>query len=274
MRIALLKADYVNDDLLADHGDLPDMFGRFFGCSSSLGATADDVCSLISYDVRFGAFPTPGSYDVCIITGSRHSVNDDHNWIKTLIAFIQNRQAVGDKFVGFCFGHQLLAKAFGGTIGLGAIGWNVGLWPVEIRERCPWMAPKSTTFQALFNHREQVLLPPPGARILASDPRCPVQMFSLGNQVLGVQFHPEYTLAYQQAIMAVPESLSKAAFEDAKHRNATQSRGDGILRDWVTRFAALVKTPTAMRYGTENNSTPCKINPFKLGKTECQKSKP
>ncbi|WP_394828670.1 type 1 glutamine amidotransferase [Pendulispora albinea] len=246
MRVALLKADYVNADLIGAHGDLPDMFRRFLG-----GDVAIDV-----YEVRFGALPDPRRYDACLITGSRHSVDDDCDWIRALLAFLRKAADSGARLIGFCFGHQALAKALGGRVGKGPSGWNVGLWPVAIQEHPAWMReaagagageaagdrPGSVRPEifSLFNHREQVLALPSEARIIASTERCPVQAFVLDDQtrqVLGIQFHPEYTLSYQEAIMAVPKTMPRTVFDDAIQRNRTLTRTDGIVREWVLRFA-------------------------------------
>ena len=224
MRFALIKADYVNDELLATHGDLPDMFGRFFT------GVALDV-----YEARHHHLPDPEHYDACVVTGSRYSVNDDRAWVHDLLSFLRNTVA-GRKsvVVGFCFGHQALAKALGGRVGRGPCDWNVGVWPVG-GVRGPLAPPR--VLHALFNHREQVVEPPPGAEVVAGTDRCPVQMFAIGNRVLGLQFHPEYTLAYQEAIMGVAQGIPAEVVKDAQHRNRASPRNDEIARTWVLDLA-------------------------------------
>src|SRR5439155_17823927 len=112
--------------------------------------------------------------------------------------------------------------------------WNYGVWPVgEIRGR--FVAPGA--LHALFNHREQVVVAPPGAEVLAGTERCPVQMIAVGDRGLGLQFHPEYTLAYQEAIMSVAAGVPEQVRNDARRRNRTAPRNDGIARDWVVALA-------------------------------------
>ena len=43
------------------------------------------------------------------------------------------------KLVGICFGHQIMAEAFGGSVMQSDNGWGVGLHRYEVRERAPWM---------------------------------------------------------------------------------------------------------------------------------------
>jgi GMP synthase-like glutamine amidotransferase len=225
MKFALIKADYVNDDLLAEHGDLSDMFRRFF-----------DGVEIDVYEARHRHLPDPTPYAACLVTGSRSSVNDDHDWIRELLGFL--RRTVEGKartpIIGFCFGHQALAKALGGSVGKGPCEWNVGLWHVDPVRR-PATGPQA--FTALFNHREQVLIPPPGADVLAGTDRCPVQMIAIGDRALGLQFHPEYTLAYQEAIMRIAKGIPTSVLVDALRRNRALERGDEIAREWVLDLA-------------------------------------
>jgi GMP synthase-like glutamine amidotransferase len=224
MRFALIKTDYVNDELIPEHGDLPDMFRRMFA-----------GVEIAVHEARFHELPDPRRHDACVVTGSRYSVNDDHAWVGELLAFLRDtvtRDAA--PVIGFCFGHQALARAMGGSVGAGPCAWNVGVWPVGARgDR--FAAPRA--LHALFNHREQVVVPPPGAEVLAGTARCPVQMLAIGERALGLQFHPEYTLAYQEAIMALAPGIPADVLDDARRRNRATPRNDEVARDWVLELA-------------------------------------
>ncbi|PZU68651.1 type 1 glutamine amidotransferase [Sphingobium sp.] len=237
VKIALLKADYVNADLIPEHGDLPDMFSRYLDTAFPNVSKQMDV-----YDIRHEALPDAAAYDLLIISGSRFSVNDADPWLSRLFAFIRDVSETGPPLVGFCFGHQALATALGGRVGATPVGWNVGLWPVEITAPAPWMNPARPAFLALFNHREQVLDLPHAAVVHASSPRCPVQMFSYHDRILGMQFHPEYMVGYQEAIMAVPKGLSREIFEDAISRNR-DPRTDQHVGHWIAAFHGMAVKP-------------------------------
>ena len=42
---------------------------------------------------------------------------------------------------------------------------------------------------------------PPGGRVLASAPHCPVAMLAVDDDVIGIQAHPEFGTAYVRALL-------------------------------------------------------------------------
>ena len=92
-----------------------------------------------SYDVPAGVLPsTPAECTAYVITGSPAGVYDDLPWIPPFLDFL--RQVRGHaKLVGICFGHQAMAKAFGGEVVKSPKGWGLGLHRYEIVEPPPGM---------------------------------------------------------------------------------------------------------------------------------------
>jgi len=74
-------------------------------------------------------------YDAFLVTGSPCSVYDDHDWIPRLEALVREVASRGKRVIGSCFGHQLVAKAFGGEVGNNEHGWLVGNFAVRITGR-------------------------------------------------------------------------------------------------------------------------------------------
>lgn len=69
-----------------------------------------------SVDVRAGELPEP--VDICaayIITGSPAGAYDPLPWIPPLEAFLRAVRGRA-QLVGICFGHQVMARAFGGVV--------------------------------------------------------------------------------------------------------------------------------------------------------------
>jgi GMP synthase-like glutamine amidotransferase len=235
LRIGLLKADWVNPDLLQHHGDLPDMFRRFFE------AGGEDV-KLDVFDVIHGVFP-PATYacDAFVITGSRFSAYDTSPAISAIKSFIRSAGERGAKFIGICFGHQILAEALGGRVQRAT--WNVGLGSMSIREQEGWMRPFRPTINLLFNHRDRVVEPPPRSRVLATAGSCAIAMFVRDQQYLGIQAHPEYTTAYQESLMNASDSLPATQRVEATDRNRALRFDSQETCFWLLNFIRVGSAP-------------------------------
>jgi len=235
MQIGLLKADYVNDDLIPLHGDLGDMFHRFLS-----GVMAVD---LTVYEVRHHEYPTcPEVHDAYIISGSRFSVNDTDPWVNDLLSFIR---VAGDSVpvIGFCFGHQAIAKSLGGSVEPRVLP-NVGARKIGMLLRPTWMPLEIETPQALFNHGEQVVSVPMGATIIAGDTICPTQVIQFSPRLLGIQAHPEYTSAYQDALMSLNAQVTPKALAEARRRTQEAQLTQNMLGAWVRSFIEHARAST------------------------------
>src|SRR3546814_20568603 len=92
-----------------------------------------------TYDVARAELPAiPETQDAYVITGSPAGVYDGLPWIMRLIEWL--REAKGrTKLVGICFGHQVMAQAFGGNVAKADKGWGIGLHRYAVHERASWM---------------------------------------------------------------------------------------------------------------------------------------
>jgi GMP synthase-like glutamine amidotransferase len=130
--------------------------------------------------------PLPGVAGLAhiVVLGSTSSVYDAGEaraWIDEDLAWLRRADAAGVPVLGICFGAQLLAAAFGGTVEPAGdeIGW------VMIDSADPGLIPPGPWME--FHHDRCV--PPPQARVLARN-ALGVQAFGVGRH-LAVQFHPE-----------------------------------------------------------------------------------
>ena len=100
--------------------------------------------------------------------------------------------------LGVCFGHQLLARALGGTVGRNPSGWEVGNVRISLTEAglaCPILTDLGAEPTVLQSHQDAVLALPPGGVLLAGNSHTPIQAFQSrqSGRQFGVQFHPEFT---------------------------------------------------------------------------------
>jgi len=132
-----------------------------------------------------GPLPDLGGVAHIVLLGYTGSVYDDGEaraWIDEQLAWLRRADAAGVPVLGICFGAQMLAAAFGGTVehaGREEIGW------VMVDSEAPELIPPGPWLE--FHHDR--CLPPPHATELARND-LGVQAYRLGRH-LAVQFHPE-----------------------------------------------------------------------------------
>lgn len=139
-----------------------------------------------------GAFPEDlRGYDGVMISGSVASVNDPDPWVTQLMQVIREAVAADVPVFGACFGHQAIAKALGGTVSKNPQGWVLGRYETHNHTPAPWMGDTPGPMALNAAHKEQVMVPPPGATILAGTEAVPNGHMALGNRVFSTQYHPE-----------------------------------------------------------------------------------
>jgi GMP synthase-like glutamine amidotransferase len=149
-------------------------------------------------------FPDLREVDGVVVLGGPMSVNDEdlHPWLAAEKRFIAEAIAASKGVLGICLGAQLIASALGAKVFANPereIGW----FPVE-----PVPEAARSAFASLFEvprevfhwHGETFELPP-GAAWLARSDACEHQAFSIGERVLGLQFHLETTAASARALI-------------------------------------------------------------------------
>jgi GMP synthase-like glutamine amidotransferase len=148
-----------------------------------------------SFDVEHGEFPADvGAFNALLVTGSAASVYDDEPWIARLLEALRTAHRRQVPLLGICFGLQAVAQALGGRVEPNPLGWELGLAELELSEagrRWPPLAGAPRPLRILESHSDIAVALPPGAVVLASSRRTPVEVFSLGERVLCLQGHPE-----------------------------------------------------------------------------------
>jgi GMP synthase-like glutamine amidotransferase len=175
--------------------------------------------------------------DAYLVTGSPAGVYEPLPWIADLMAFLRSVPS-DTPLVGICFGHQVMAAAFGGRVAKSEKGWGLGLHTYAIRARAPWMD-EAAEIAVPAIHQDQVLEPPPGARTLAGNAFTPHGVLAYGDRrALSFQVHPEFTGDYATALIAGhrPEVPHAPAVHEAALASLTRP-GDGPrLGGWIRRF--------------------------------------
>ncbi len=190
------------------------------------------------YPVLDGVLPADASVeDAYLVTGSPAGVYEPLPWIADLVAFLRSVPAT-TPLVGICFGHQVMAAAFGGRVAKSEKGWGLGLHTYAVHERAPWMD-DATDIAVPAIHQDQVLEKPPGARTLAGNAFTPHGVLAYDERrALSFQVHPEFTADYATALIAGhrPEVPHVPAIHETALASLTRP-GDGPrLGGWIRRF--------------------------------------
>ncbi len=192
MRIGILETGYPPQHLVEAHGSYPDMLRRYLG---------EDAARYEVFDVQAGSPPAdPGEYDALFVMGSPAGVYDPLPWIPPLMDYL--RSAKGKTaLVGVCFGHQVMAQAFGGEVRKSEKGWGLGLHSYDVHGAEPWMGGDVRRIAIPVSHQDQVVERPPAARVLASSAFTPNAVLAYADQpAISFQCHPEFTVEYARAL--------------------------------------------------------------------------
>ncbi len=178
------------DAAFAVHGGLTNLFEMFF---------RGQQVSLLDVPVHEGA--TPESLDDCdgwLITGSPNSVYDDLDWIRTGEEIVRAALDQERPLVGICFGHQLVAQALGGRVEKAVGGWGIGAQRYDTVRPLPYLPGDGITL--LASHQDQVVQAPRDATVWSTSDYCPIAGLTVGERMLTMQAHPEFTPALVSAL--------------------------------------------------------------------------
>ncbi|ESR66783.1 gamma-glutamyl peptidase 5 [Citrus sinensis] len=192
-RYALFLAAKDSDYVLKVYGGYFNVFVAAFGEEGERW----DLFRVVEGD--FPDFNDLHKYDGFVISGSPYDAYGNDNWILKLCFMLQTLDAMQKKVLGICFGHQVLCRALGGKVGKAYTGWDIGLRRVRIVNDlapCSFLEDLGEipgSLSIMECHRDEVWKVPIGAAVIGFSDKTGVEMFTIGDHILGIQGHPEYT---------------------------------------------------------------------------------
>lgn len=226
MRLCILETDINDDPGLEMHGSYPAMFRTWL-------APALPEAEFHNLPVHAGSpLPAPQDYDAYLVTGSRHGVYDDLPWIAPLAEFLRQLKTKDIPVAGICFGHQIMAQAFGARVEKSAHGWVIGAQTYDGKT-------------AFAMHQDQVLEVPRGAAEITASPHCAIARIAYEFPALSVQYHPEFTRDFMQALLDIygAQHIAPARVAAARATLDDQTHVTQIARDFAAFFRAHVTQP-------------------------------
>ncbi|XP_057848339.2 gamma-glutamyl peptidase 5 isoform X1 [Cryptomeria japonica] len=151
------------------------------------------------FRVMEGEFPSQEElhkYDGFVLTGSSYDAHGNEDWILKLCDVLRCLYDKNKKLLGICFGHQVLCRALGGKTGRASVGWELGLKDITLNTDLVWKLyglKIPSVLKVIESHQDQVSCIPPSGVVLGYSARTAIEIFAVGNSVLGIQGHPEFS---------------------------------------------------------------------------------
>lgn len=204
-RFLIVQTGSTLPHLRSRHGDFPDWFRR------GLGLRADEIDIVRVHQGE--ALPEPRLHAGAIVTGSPAMVSERERWSEDTAEWLRRAVEAGQPVLGVCYGHQLLAHAFGGRVDYHPAGREVGTVAIERTVEGDGDALFGATprrFRAHATHRQSVLELPPGATVLARSAHDAHHAVRYASTAWGLQFHPEFSVEVMRGYRRLPQPVNCA----------------------------------------------------------------
>jgi GMP synthase-like glutamine amidotransferase len=239
-KITIVETGLVSPERRARHGSFPQMFERMIG-------EADASARFATVRLVEGEpLPDPAGLEAILITGSSAGVYDDLDWIAPLERFVRAAYDARVAMVGICFGHQLIARALGGTVRRSERGWGIGRHVYDVVPDNG--AIDGEKIAIACSHQDQVIEPPAHATTILRSAFTPhAGLLYANGATLSVQPHPEFTTAFAHVCCELRQGNAPATLVATAKASLEQPLDSAGLGRAIARFLAKPRqTPGGM----------------------------
>lgn len=176
--------------------------------------------------------PKAHEFDGYLLTGSKHSVYERTEWMLAEIDLLRQARDAGRPIFGICFGHQLMADAFGGQTQKAVQGWGVGAQHYENEDEGP------NSGASFIFHQDQVVDLPDEARCIGGSGHCKNGVLAYAFPALSVQYHPEFSRDYIRCLAEefggnfLPQDIADQALASLEQLSVDNAR----VAVWAAEF--------------------------------------
>ncbi|MEM1380779.1 MAG: type 1 glutamine amidotransferase [Pseudomonadota bacterium] len=230
MRLIIAETGTPPSALPGDWPSYPQMFAAMFE-----RAKLDFDIETINV-IQGALVPEPQRGVGLLVTGSPKGVYEDHAFIAPLEAAVRDYAEAGCPVVGICFGHQLIARAYGAEVAKSERGWGVGVHTYEIVGETPWQGGPSR-FACAVSHQDQVLSLPEGFRRVAGSAFTPYGALAHDSlPLLSFQMHPEFDHDFAAALMQLRADRIPADRVDLGQATLRNTSDRAQMAHWIGDF--------------------------------------
>ncbi|MCB0720329.1 MAG: type 1 glutamine amidotransferase [Bacteroidetes bacterium] len=189
----------------------------------------------------------PHRYSAIMIGGSgAYSAAENYHWMDGLLEFVRTCISESVPTFGSCWGHQIIARAAGGTVAYDPARSELGSVEIQLTDTASdddLFRLLPPVFCANAGHHDRVLTLPEGAIELARNESQPYQAFRMKDlPVYGTQFHSELDAAaererlYEYREHYRDDLPSEAAFQRVIDSLHESTEADKLLRYFLDAF--------------------------------------
>ncbi len=177
--------------------------------------------------------------------GEYSVVHGNAPWMENLLQFIHVLYDRRLPTFGSCWGHQLMARAFGGLVIHDSVRAELGCGTVSLTEagrRDPLFADFPSSFRVNMGHHDRVVeLPPEGIELAFNDSQRNQAFRMRDRPMYGTQFHSELDASrVQERLIAYRSYYDEISADDAYNEVvkslAETTEVDHLLNDFLRKF--------------------------------------
>lgn len=229
-KIYILKTGSTFQSIKKKYGDFEDWIIK--------GLNVDSKDVKIVNVVEGKSLPDLNKCAGIIITGSHAMITDNKKWSIKVEKWIPKLIEENVPVLGICYGHQLIAKALNGYVDYNREGEKIGTIQIKLTKEAEndfLFSKLPKKFFVNISHSQSVFSLPDDAKILAKDLNGFVYAYKIGNNVWGIQFHPEFDKNIMKeyllkAINGNKNSVEKQKFFLELSSIKDTSQANGILK--------------------------------------------